>query len=54
MFQIADILLCVTVVFILPSVLWHCWLGIMKSIRPVKIEWLSICTILGADDLHMV
>jgi len=23
----------------LPSVLWHCWLGIRKSIQPVKIEW---------------
>ena len=21
------------------SVLWHCWLGARKSIRPVKIEW---------------
>jgi len=21
---------------ILPSLLWHCWLGIRKSIRPVK------------------
>jgi len=31
----------------LPSVLWHCWLGTRKSIRPVKIEyevlvWLSV------------
>jgi len=26
----------------LPSVLWHCWLGIRKSIRPVKIDWLSV------------
>jgi len=24
------------------SVLWHCWLGVMKSIRPVKIEWWGI------------
>ena len=24
---------------LLPSVLWHCWLGIRKSIQPVKIEW---------------
>jgi len=22
-----------------PSVLWHCWLGVRKSIWPVKIEW---------------
>ena len=20
-------------------VLWHCWLGVRKSIRPVKVEW---------------
>ena len=24
---------------ILPSVLWHCWLGGRKGIRPVKTEW---------------
>jgi len=23
----------------LPSVLWHCWLGVRKSIWPVKIQW---------------
>ena len=23
----------------LPSVLWRCWLGVMKSIRTVKIDW---------------
>jgi len=34
--------------FELPSVLWHCWLGVRESIRPVKIEWW------GANDLHMV
>jgi len=27
-----------SLVAILPSVLWHCWLGVRKSIRPVKIE----------------
>jgi len=41
-----------------PSVLWHCWLGIRKSIRPVKIEWwgvgVVICLERGADRLHMV
>ena len=26
----------------LPSVLWHCWLGIRKSIRPVK-NWMMRC-----------
>ena len=24
-----------------PSALWHCWLDVRKSIRPVKIEWLG-------------
>ena len=41
-----------------PSMLWHCWLGIRKSIRPVKIEcWgvgMVICLERGADCLHMV
>ena len=22
-----------------PSVLWHCWLGVRKSIQPIKIKW---------------
>jgi len=39
-----------------PSVLWHCWLGVKKSIRPVKIErWgvgVVICLERGADCLH--
>ena len=42
----------------LPSVLWHCWFGARKSIRPVKIEWWSVgvvtCLEWGADCLHMV
>ena len=37
--------LCIYLVLILfvllPSVLWHCWLGVRKSIRPVKIEVLA-------------
>jgi len=42
-----------------PSVLWHCWLGVRKSIRPVK-NWVwvrvgaVICLQRGADCLHMV
>jgi len=40
-----------------PSVLWRCWLGGRKGIRPVKIErWgagVVICLEQGAD-LHMV
>jgi len=41
-----------------PSVLWHCWLGVMKSIRPVQIEWwgvgVVICLEQGGVCLHMV
>jgi len=44
--------------FHLTSVLWHCCLGVKKSIRPVKIEWwgvsVFICLEQGADCLHMV
>ena len=40
----------------LPSVLWHCWLGVRKSIRPVKIDWwcvgVVVCLQQGADCLH--
>ena len=39
-----------------PSVLWRCWLGDGKGIRPVKTEWwgagMVICLKRGAD-LHM-
>jgi len=31
-----------------PSVLWHCWLGDSKGIRPVKKVW---CWFAGSDDL---
>ena len=41
-----------------PSVLWHCWLGVSKSTRPVETEWwgdgVVICLEWGATDLHMV
>jgi len=41
-----------------PSVLWHCWLDVRKSICPVEIEWwdvdVVICLQWGADCLHMV
>ena len=40
----------------LPSVLWRCWLGGRKGIRPVKNEWwgvgVVVCLERGAD-LHM-
>ena len=40
----------------LPSVLWHRWFRIRKSIWPVKIEWwgVVICLEWDADCLHMV
>ena len=38
---------------LLPSVLWCCWLGSRKGIRPVKTEWwgagMVICLERGAD-----
>ena len=45
--------------YFVPSVLWHCWLGIMKtkSIRHVKNWWgadMVICLQWGANDLRMV
>ena len=46
---------------LVPSVLWRCWLGGRKGIRPVKnmdMEWwgagMVICLEWGANDLHMV
>jgi len=42
----------------LRSVLWHCRLGVRKSIRPVKTEWrgvgVVVCLEWGANCLHMV
>jgi len=44
--------------FYVASVLWRCWLGGRKSIRPVKTEWwgagMVVCLERGANDLHMV
>ena len=40
-----------------PSLLWHCWLDIRKSMRPVKTEWWGADVIFnleqGANDLHI-
>jgi len=37
---------------------WHCWLGIRKSIGPVKTDWwgtgMIICLEQGANNLHLV
>ena len=42
--------------YYIPSVLWRCWLGGRKDIRPVKTEWwgagMVVCLDRGAD-LHM-
>jgi len=48
---------CVSVWLILlrPSVLWHCWLGGTKGIRPVKTEWWCAGLVIyleRAADLH--
>jgi len=41
---------------LMPSLLWRCWFGGRKGIRPVKIEWwdagMVVCLGQGAD-LHM-
>jgi len=51
-------LYCIVLYNIVPSVLWCCWLGGKKGIRPVKTEWWGtsavICLERGANDLHMV
>ena len=43
---------------LVPSVLWCCWLGGRKSIRPVQNEWwgagMVICLERGANDLNAV
>jgi len=42
----------------LAAMLWRCWLGVRKSIRPVDIEWwgvgVVVCLERGADCLHVV
>ena len=52
----SDSVLCVLLDRIMPSVLWRCWLGGRKGIRPVKTEWwgtgMVICLERGSD-LHM-
>jgi len=48
----------VYIMFCMLSVLWHCWLAVRKSIRPIKSEWrgagVVICLERGANDLPMV
>ena len=39
-----------------PSVLWHCWLGGRKGIRPIKTEWWGAVVVICLEwvaDLHM-
>jgi len=51
-------LYCIVLYNIGSSVLWCCWLGGKKGIRPVKTEWWGtgavFCLEPGANDLHMV
>ena len=57
-------LICIVLIWLflfslcLPSVLWHCWLGIRKCIRLVKIEWwgvgVIVCLNRDVDCLRMV
>ena len=53
---VCDIVLLNLLLLLVPSVLWRCWLGGRKGIRPVKNEWwgsgMVICLEWGAD-LHM-
>ena len=50
------VIIVLAVCFELPSMLWRCWLGGRKGIRPVKTEWwgagVVICLERGAD-LHI-
>jgi len=45
-----DVVVVVSTEMYVPSVHWHCWLGIRKSVWPVKKlsnevqAWLSICS----------
>jgi len=38
----------------LPSVLWNCWLGVRKSIRPVKIEWWGVGVVSVWSEVQIV
>jgi len=59
-YSVQNCLLIVNKCFFCPSVLRHCWLGVRKSIQPVKINWwgvgvgVVICLEWGADCLRMV
>ena len=44
------------VIFLSPSVLWHCWLGGRKGIRPIETEWWGAGVVICLErcaDLHM-
>jgi len=43
-------------IYLLPSVLWHCWLGSRKGIRPVKNRAVGVGVVVCLErvaDLHM-
>ena len=43
---------CFSLLSKMPSLLGHCWSGIRKSIRPIKIADMVICLEESAEDLH--
>ena len=46
----------VQLMLMLPSVLWCCWLGSMKGIRPLKTEWWGVGVVISLEwgsDLYM-
>jgi len=51
------IIIIIIIVYGMPSVLWHCWLGGRKGIRPVKTELWGAGVVIWLErgaDLHMV
>ena len=39
---------------VIPSVLWHSWLGVRKSILRVKIEWWCVGVVICLEWVHIV
>ena len=39
----------ITLLHLLPSVLWRCWLDVRKSIRPVKTEWWGVGMVISLE-----
>ena len=43
---------CIFAFSALPSVLWHCWFGGRKGIRPVKSEWWGAGVVICLEHCH--